>query len=66
MAEKLESWISEDGSVVDIIGPAPCFFPRQNSLYRWQIVLRGTNPAALLAGRSLGEWRVEVDPASLL
>ena len=46
--------------------PVPCFFSRIHGLYRWQIVLRGPDPASLLRGRSLGEWRVEVDPPNLL
>jgi primosomal protein N' (replication factor Y) len=54
------------GSPVQLIGPAPCFFNRLNGLYRWQIVLRGADPASLLRGRSLPDWRVEVDPPSLL
>ncbi len=66
MAERLEGWIGESGAKTEIIGPAPCFFPRLNNQYRWQVILRGENPLPLLKGRDLGEWRVEVDPASLL
>jgi len=67
LAAKLASWIeSEDRRETTVIGPAPCFFSRLNGLYRWQIILRGPRPASLLIGRNLGEWRVEVDPLSLL
>ena len=67
LAEKIADWIeSEDRRETTIIGPAPCFFSRLNGLYRWQIILRGPDPASLLAGRNLGDWRVEVDPISLL
>ena len=67
MARQVEGWIKEgDYRGTEIIGPVPCFFGRQNSLYRWQIILRGPDPASILRGRALGEWRVEVDPASLL
>jgi primosomal protein N' (replication factor Y) (superfamily II helicase) len=67
MAAQVESWIKEgDHRMTEIIGPVPCFFSRQNSLYRWQIVLRGPNPAGVVRGRLLGEWRVDVDPTSLL
>ncbi|HWQ05011.1 MAG TPA: primosomal protein N' [Longilinea sp.] len=67
MAERLGQWI-EQGSFTstELIGPAPCFFARQNGLYRWQILLRGPHPARLLRGKNLGDWRVAVDPASLL
>ncbi len=67
MARQVESWIrASDHHTTEIIGPVPCFFSRQNLLYRWQIVLRGPDPADILRGKSLGEWRVEIDPTSLL
>lgn len=67
MAEHLRQWMDRDGfTSTELIGPAPCFFARQNGLYRWQILLRGPDPARLLRGRNLGEWHVAIDPASLL
>jgi primosomal protein N' (replication factor Y) (superfamily II helicase) len=67
MAAKLAGWIgSEDRRETTVIGPVPCFFSRLNGLYRWQIILRGPDPAGLLRGKNLGDWRVEVDPSSLL
>jgi primosomal protein N' (replication factor Y) (superfamily II helicase) len=67
MAAEVQRWIEEGGHRgTSIIGPVPCFFSRQNSLYRWQIILRGPNPADILRGKPLNEWRVEVDPTSLL
>jgi len=67
LAVKLAQWIeSEDRRETTIIGPAPCFFSRLNGLYRWQIILRGPNPASLLRDKNLGDWRLEVDPLSLL
>jgi primosomal protein N' (replication factor Y) len=56
----------EKRSETDLIGPVPCFFAKQGGLYRWQIVLRGPDPASLLRGRLPEGWRVEVDPVSLL
>ena len=50
----------------DIIGPAPCFYARQDGYYRWQIILRGPDPASMLTDEPLGDWRVEVEPQSLL
>ncbi len=44
----------------------PCFFSKVDGIYRWQIILRGPNPAALLAGLPLDNWRVEVEPVSVL
>jgi primosomal protein N' (replication factor Y) len=83
MAAKLAKWIeSEDRRETTLIGPAPCFFSRLNGLYRWQLILRGPNPASLLQGKAFEGtalstasgmsrtaskgWRVEVDPLSLL
>jgi primosomal protein N' (replication factor Y) len=67
MANKLSKWIeSEERSETTLIGPVPCFFSRINGLYRWQIILRGPNPASMLREKHLNDWRVEVDPLSLL
>lgn len=67
MATQIRTWIAaEERRATEIIGPAPCFFARVGGLYRWQIVLRGPEPATLLRGKLLGGWRVEVDPVSLL
>lgn len=44
----------------------PCFFAKVDGLYRWQVLLRGPNPASLLRGLRLDDWRVEVEPISLL
>ncbi|HTX78854.1 MAG TPA: primosomal protein N' [Longilinea sp.] len=67
MAQQLQHWI-EDGShaATELIGPVPSFYARVNGYYRWQIILRGPDPASILAGKPLGDWRVAVDPVSLL
>jgi len=53
-----------------VIGPAPSFFARLGGYYRWQIILRGPDPLSVLredtVTRLLADWRVEVDPISLL
>ena len=67
LAEKLVQWIEgEDRRETSLIGPTPCFFSRLNGLHRWQIILRGPEPASMLRGKNFGDWRVEVDPLSLL
>jgi primosomal protein N' (replication factor Y) (superfamily II helicase) len=67
MARQLRAWIqAEERRTTEIVGPAPCFFARLGGNYRWQIILRGPDPASLIRKRALGEWRVEVDPPSLL
>lgn len=67
LAAQLRTWLVEEGRTeTELVGPTPCFFSRLAGLYRWQIVLRGPDPASLLRGRNLGDWRVEVNPPSLL
>jgi primosomal protein N' (replication factor Y) len=67
VAEKLSTVRSPQSA---IIGPVPCFFAKVGGYYRWQIILRGPDPASILreasASRWLSDWRVEVDPISLL
>ena len=66
-ASQIRAWLAAGERVATrMIGPAPCFFARVSGLYRWQIILSGPNPASLLRDRPVGEWRVEVNPASLL
>jgi primosomal protein N' (replication factor Y) len=67
LAGQLRTWLVEENRTeTELVGPTPCFFSRLAGLYRWQIVLRGPDPASLLRGRNLGDWRVEVNPPSLL
>ena len=57
---------AENRKQTDLIGPVPCFFSKIGGWYRWQIVVRGPDPASLLKIKNLQGWRVEVDPVSLL
>jgi primosomal protein N' (replication factor Y) (superfamily II helicase) len=67
MTQKITQFLSaDDRRQTTLIGPAPCYFARLAGLYRWQIILRGPEPVSLLRGKNLGNWRVEVDPVSLL
>ncbi|MCJ7701784.1 MAG: primosomal protein N', partial [Anaerolineales bacterium] len=67
MAAQIRGWIKQGGyRSTDLIGPVPCFFTRVSGFYRWQIILRGPNPTALLQNKNLADCRVEVDPPSLL
>jgi primosomal protein N' (replication factor Y) len=51
----------------EVVGPAPAFFYRTRGRRRWQVVIRSTEPAAILADQELGRaWHVDVDPVSLL
>jgi primosomal protein N' (replication factor Y) len=68
LARGLRFAIHERGaSSVDLIGPAPCFFGREQGKYRWHLILRAVDPAAFLRTFEVPPgWRVDVDPVSLL
>jgi primosomal protein N' (replication factor Y) len=67
MAARLKNWIlREDRWATRIIGPVPCFFERAAGMYRWQILMKGPDPLSLLRDRALGDWRVAVNPPSIL
>jgi primosomal protein N' (replication factor Y) (superfamily II helicase) len=67
LALKLGNLMStEKWKLITMIGPVPCFFAKVGGLYRWQIVLRGSDPKELLRDMKLDGWRVEVEPVSLL
>ncbi len=51
----------------EILGPTAAFIPRLRGDWRWQILLRGRNPAQLLSSARLGpRWTIDIDPASML
>lgn len=51
----------------DVLGPTAAYISRLRGEYRWQLLLRGREPATLLPAVRLGAgWSVDVDPASLL
>jgi len=67
LAEQINTWLEEEGRTsTRLIGPAPCFFSRVGGYYRWQIVLCGPDPASMLRGRALGDWKIELNPSNLL
>ena len=67
LSAKLQKQIEfENLKSISMIGPAPCFFSKLGGDYRWQIILRGSDPASFLRGRVPDHWRVEVEPVSLL
>jgi primosomal protein N' (replication factor Y) len=56
----------EKVAATDLAGPAPCFFGKIAGDYRWQIVVRGPDPAALARGKVFKGWYIDVDPMSTL
>lgn len=67
LADRLKAKLEAGGfRQTELIGPVPCFFAKENGEYRWQVVLRGPNPTAVLKDLRLNDWRVEVDPINIL
>ncbi len=51
---------------LSLIGPAPAFIHRLRGRFRWQLILRGSEPAAFLASISIPQgWTVDIDPMGL-
>jgi len=46
--------------------PVPPYFTRRAGYYRWQVILKGSDPLKLVRDEDFGDVRVEVDPPSLL
>jgi primosomal protein N' (replication factor Y) len=52
---------------VEVIGPAPAYPQRVRGRYRWHIILRAKEPAALLEEMSFPDgWTLDIDPVSVL
>ena len=66
MVTRLRERSAASGSDVAVLGPAPAYVARRGGRWRFHVVLRGTDPAAVLAGDPGAPWSVDVDPESLL
>jgi primosomal protein N' (replication factor Y) len=66
MADRLRARATERGARVQVVGPAPAYIARRADRWRWNVVLRGDDPVALLDGGLDAPWSVDVDPESLL
>jgi primosomal protein N' (replication factor Y) len=66
MADDLRRRATERGVSVAVVGPAPAYVARRSDRWRWNVVLRGDDPVALLDGGLDAPWSVDVDPESLL
>ena len=64
---RLEQFLESDVAIkVDVAGPSPCFPARLAGRYRWQILLKGDDPARILDEVPLGPgWLVDVDPVEM-
>ncbi len=51
---------------LSLIGPAPAFFHRLRGKFRWQIILRASNPSVFLSGIQFPQgWVIDIDPVGL-
>ncbi|MYA60653.1 MAG: primosomal protein N' [Chloroflexi bacterium] len=64
---RLEQFLESGVAIkVDVAGPSPCFPARLAGRYRWQILLKGDDPARILDEVPLGPgWLVDVDPVEM-
>ena len=56
-------------NTVEILGPSPAFYERQRDTYRWQLTIKSSKRAdlvALLEHVPPTHWQYELDPTSLL
>ena len=62
----LQEKLKTENRKLTTVSAVPCFFAKVDGVYRWQVILRGPEPTSLLRGLGLDDWRVEVEPISLL
>jgi len=52
---------------LNLIGPVPAFAVRLRGRYRWQLILRGSDPAQVLWDVALPQgWTIDVDPVGIV
>ncbi|MBK8020173.1 MAG: primosomal protein N' [Chloroflexi bacterium] len=57
----------QDLTGTELIGPAPCYYTRENNLFRWQLLLRGPDPVKALEGLQPRKgWYIDIDPLDVL
>lgn len=57
----------EQLTATQLIGPAPAFFAKSNDFYRWQLLVRSTDPAGLLRHLSPAPGMfIDIDPLDIL
>ncbi len=66
MVDRLRARSQESQAKVAVLGPVPAYIARRGGRWRFQVVLRGADPAAVLGGDPGAPWSVDVDPESLL
>ena len=65
-ADRLRARASDAGSRTSVAGPAPAYIARRADRWRYNVVIRGPDPAGFLGEPPGPPWSVDVDPESLL
>jgi primosomal protein N' (replication factor Y) len=65
-AETLRARAAATGARATVSGPAPAYIARRADRWRFNVVVRGDDPVALLGDPPGPPWSVDVDPESLL
>jgi primosomal protein N' (replication factor Y) len=67
MRQRLSEAIASQGiDNLSLIGPAPAFIHRLRGRFRWQLILRGAEPATFLSPIPMPPgWVVDIDPVGL-
>jgi len=66
LADRLRDRAAAEGRRVQVSGPAPAFIARRGDRWRFNVVLRGDDPVALLGEPPGLPWSIDVDPETLL
>ncbi len=66
MATLLRDRATVRGNDSTVLGPAPAYIARRADRWRFNLVLRGSDPRSLLDGGLEPPWSVDVDPDTLL
>ena len=66
LAGTLRERAATEGRNVQVSGPAPAFIAKRGDRWRFNVVLRGDDPVALLGDPPGVPWSIDVDPETLL
>jgi len=66
LAGRIRTELARREDPTEVVGPTPCFFTRLHGLWRWQILLRGSDPAKAVPSDLPEGWTADVEPVSLL
>ena len=66
LAARLRERADAIASRVQVSGPAPAFVARRGDRWRFNVVLRGDDPMAVLGDPPGAPWSIDVDPETLL